>query len=344
MKKKVVIVSPALADANNGNWQTARRWQKLLQAIWDVRIVRQWPDGPLALQDDCMLALHARRSAPSIAAWARVRSATDRAPGLAVVLTGTDLYRDIQTDAQAQQSLQFAQSLVVLQALGAQALPVALRDRVVVIFQGTSTRQTLPKTSADFRVVMVGHLREEKSPQTLFAAARLLDPADGILIDHIGEALTPDLGEQALATAQVCAHYRWLGGLTHEATRRRIQRAHVLVQTSRMEGGAHTVMEAVCCGTPVLASRIDGNVGMLGADYAGYFDWNDAEGLVSMLRRSRDSRIESLPTSFYAQLQAQCAERAHLFAPQAERSALRALVNQLIHTMPRTKSARAQPG
>ena len=67
-----------------------------------------------------MLALHARRSAR-----------LDRMPGpqahpgrgLAVVLTGTDLYRDIAADAQAQRSLQAAQRLVVLQELGAAALP-----------------------------------------------------------------------------------------------------------------------------------------------------------------------------------------------------------------------------
>jgi len=41
----VVIVSPALADANNGNWQTARYWRKILSPHFAVRIVRQWPDA-----------------------------------------------------------------------------------------------------------------------------------------------------------------------------------------------------------------------------------------------------------------------------------------------------------
>jgi glycosyltransferase involved in cell wall biosynthesis len=38
----------------------------------------------------------------------------------------------------------------------------------------------------------------------------------------------------------------------------------VLVHTSRMEGGAHVVIEALRSGTPVLASRIAGNLGLLG--------------------------------------------------------------------------------
>jgi putative glycosyltransferase (TIGR04348 family) len=332
LKKQLVIVSPALADANNGNWQTARRWQKFLQSPaasqpgFATRIVTQWPDGPAAAQDSAMVALHARRSAASVLAWAQRRGAAaalQPVPGLAVVLTGTDLYRDIRTDPQAQRSLQWAQRLVVLQDLGLAALPAALQPRAQVIFQSTSARQRLPKSTRLLRAVMVGHLREEKSPHTLFAAARLLSTQEAIHIDHIGAPLDAALAVQAQATAATCPGYRWLGALPHETTRRRIQRAHVLVHTSRMEGGAHVVMEAVRSGTPVLASRIDGNVGMLGADYAGYFDWDHAEQLVALLRRCHHD-----PT-FLAQLQAQCAARAPLFAPETERLALQQLVTGL---------------
>ncbi|MDO9144340.1 selenoneine biosynthesis selenosugar synthase SenB [Rhodoferax sp.] len=338
IKKQVVIVSPALADANNGNWQTARRWQKFLQTPtaghpgFQARIVTQWPDGPAAAQDSAMIALHARRSAASVKAWAQSRgrgAALQPVPGLAVVLTGTDLYRDIQTDAQAQQSLQWAQRLVVLQALGLAALPPSLQFRTDVIFQSTSARQRLPKSARFIKAVMVGHLRDEKSPQTLFAAARLLKPHEAIHIDHIGAPLDAVLALQAQATAATCPGYRWLGALPHEATRRRIQRAHVLVHTSRMEGGAHVVMEAVRAGTPVLASRIDGNVGMLGSDYAGYFDWDHAEQLVDLLRRCH------VEPAFYAHLQAQCVVRAPLFAPETERRALQQLVTQLSAAPPR---------
>jgi glycosyltransferase involved in cell wall biosynthesis len=122
-------------------------------------------------------------------------------------------------------------------------------------------------------------------------------------------------------------NYRWLGGLPHEAVRRRIQRAHLLVHASRMEGGAHVVMEAVASGTPVLASRIDGNVGMLGADYAGYFPWADAAALATLIRRCRASQPGD---SLLPMLAAQCARRAHLFAPAAERAAMRQLVADLL--------------
>jgi hypothetical protein len=160
MKQQVVIISPALADANNGNWQTARRWQQLLQPRYQVRIASHWPDGPEAAADVTMLALHARKSAATIAAWSRMRSEQALPPALGVVLTGTDLYRDIHSDEAAKSALHVAQCLVVLQELGAEALPPALRKKARVIFQSTSARQTLPKTSRHLRALMVGHLRE----------------------------------------------------------------------------------------------------------------------------------------------------------------------------------------
>jgi putative glycosyltransferase (TIGR04348 family) len=322
---RIVIVSPALADANNGNWQTAKRWQSLL-APHDVRIVKAWPDPASrkagATPDDVMLALHARRSADSIAAWA-ARPAG--AQGLAVVLTGTDLYRDIRTDADAQRSLALAAQLVVLQECGPDDIPPEWQAKTRVIFQSSAALPPVskPPVSTQLRVLMVGHLREEKSPQTLFEAARLLAGEAGLFIDHIGQALDAALGAQAQATAAACAHYRWLGGQPHAVTRRAIQRAHVLVHASRIEGGAHVVLEAVLSGTPVLASRIPGNLGMLGADYAGYFEPGNAQALAALLRRCRHE------AGWLAKLQAQCALRAPLFAPAAEAAALHQLVQAL---------------
>lgn len=323
MSAQVVIVTPALADANNGNWQTTQRWAHFLIGAYRVRLAKAWPDAGAA-QDRAMIALHARRSAASIAAWHAERGNT----GLGLVLTGTDLYRDIRTDAGAQRSLALAQEIVVLQELGAKALPSEYRAKTRMIFQSAASRRPLVKTERHLRAVMVGHLRPEKSPETLFAAARLLAGRNDILIDHIGTALDAALGEEAVATQSVCPNYRWLRNLPHTVTRERIQRAHVLVHCSRIEGGAHVVMEAATSGTPVLASRIEGNVGMLGDDYAGYFEWNDAEALAKRLtacRSGQSSRHGLLQT-----LGDQVRARSALFTPDAERTATRRLVSDLL--------------
>ena len=327
----VVIVSPSLAVANNGNWQTARRWQALLRASHRVRITQAWPDA-MAQGDDVMLALHARRSADSVQAWSAQRGSA----GLAVVLTGTDLYRDIAVDASARLSLELAAAIVLLQDLAPSALPPETRARSRVIYQSTTPRRPLAKGSRTLRVVMVGHLRQVKEPQTLFEAARMLPPDAGIRIRHIGEAGEPELGAIARLTARDCPHYEWMGALPHNQARREIQRAHVLVHTSAMEGGAHVIMEAVCSATPVLASRVDGNVGMLGDGYQGYFPFRDAGRLATLLMQCRDEqqRLLGAPAEHSVEtlletLRRQCAARAPLFSPDSERAALLALVSDL---------------
>lgn len=330
---RVLIISPAVAAANNGNWQTAWRWSRMLHPDFHTTIAQDWTGEPF----DVLLALHAKRSAPAIARWAQAKGAAANAPGLGVVLTGTDLYRDIQTQPSAQASLAYAQRLVVLQERGPDALPPALHAKTRVIFQSTTQRLSLQKTQRHLRAVMVGHLRDEKSPQTLMAAARLLQGHADIFIDHIGEALDANLGAQAQACAAECPQYRWLGGLSHAATRRRIQSAHLLVHASRMEGGAHVLMEAVCSGTPVLASGIAGNIGMMGADYAGYFDHGDARGLAQALLRCRAAAPQG-SDPLYRQLQAQCDQRAPLFTPANEQAALRQLVRELLAPNPYTET------
>lgn len=277
-------------------------------------------DDGRGVPGDLLLALHARRSAASVAAWAAQQP---RRP-LILALTGTDLYRDIASDAQAQQSLQLADRLLVLNELGPQALPAALRPKCRVLLQSCSSRQPLAKPVRHLRALMVGHLREEKDPETYWRAAGRLQGRRDILLDHIGSVLEPALGTQAQALAARLPQFRWLGGLPHAQARRRIQAAHVLVHASRMEGGANAVVEALRSGTPVLASRIDGNVGLLGPQYPGLFEPGDDGGLAVLLQRCRDE------PSMLATLQAAGTARAGLFAPERERATLLRAVRELL--------------
>ena len=95
-----------------------------------------------------------------------------------------------------------------------------------------------------------------------------------------------------------------------------------------MEGGAHVILEAVQSGTPVLASRISGNVGMLGANYAGYFKAGDAMGLAALLKRC------ATEPEFFALLQSQCELRAELFDPSVEKRLILELVNSAMKDAP----------
>jgi putative glycosyltransferase (TIGR04348 family) len=318
-RPNIVLVTPALASANNGNWQTARRWARLLAPAYRVTLTDRATPALLA-GADALLALHARRSAASIQAWRAAHAARP----LVVVLTGTDLYRDIAFDADAQRSLALADRLVVLNTHGARALPEAQRAKARVVLQSCSARRPWPQSRRHLRVLMVGHLRDEKDPQTYWRAiARLRHRAD-LRFDHIGGPLDPALGDEARALAAADPRLRWLGALPHAATRERIQRAHVLVHASRMEGGAHAVIEALRSGTAVLASAIDGNTGLLGDAYPGLFAPGDDVALAALIERCRDEPA-ILPA-----LRAAGDRRAPLFTPEAEAAALHALLGELL--------------
>jgi putative glycosyltransferase (TIGR04348 family) len=310
------IVSPASARENNGNWQTASRWRRHLARDYRVTIGPGWQPGDAV--PDLLIALHARRSAAALAAFTDAHP--DR-PAL-LVLTGTDLYRDIHEDDTARASLERATALAVLQPRGLDELPAALRAKAHVIYQSAPRlRPARPRAPLD--VAMIGHLRAEKDPQTFMDAARLVH-APGVRMLHIGAALDPALGQRAQDTQAATPAYRWLGALPHMATRRRLRRCHAMVIASRMEGGANVIIEAVTSGVPVLASRVAGNVGMLGDDYAGYFAPGDAAALAALVDRSaRD-------VGFVMRLRRQCAARARLFAPGAERARLLDLVDNLL--------------
>jgi putative glycosyltransferase (TIGR04348 family) len=318
---RVCIVSPAGPAANNGNWHTAARWQRFLEPVAEVEIRAPYDD---AIDGEVLIALHARRSAEAIARW-RARDA--KAP-VVLVLTGTDLYRDLDRgDVEALHSLQCASRIAVLQEAALDRLDPADRAKAVVIVQ-SAPALVLARSPDDTDFVAVGHLRGEKDPETLMDAARLLRDAaaPSPTIAHIGGALEPPLGDAARATMAECPAYRWLGPLSHAAARRAIARARALVHPSRMEGGANVVIEAVRSKVPVLASRIDGNVGLLGRDYDGTFPAGDAAALASLMRRFLHD------TAFAAHLAAQCARREPLFRPAAERRAVRALLVGVLPT------------
>lgn len=284
------------------------RYRPIVQSAWN---------GEAA---DALIALHARRSAESIARF----HAQAGGRRMAVVLTGTDLYRDLPDSVEAAHSLDLADRIVVLQDDALRLLRGAWREKAQVIFQSAPLLAARAKPRARLDCVVVGHLREEKDPRTLFAAVRRIPKGLPISVRHIGAPLDAALGEAARALAREEPRYRYAGALPHGLARAALLRAHVLVHPSVVEGGANVIVEAITAGTPVLASRISGNVGMLGEDYPGLFEPRDAAGLADRLVRALEDARE-LP-----RLRRACNARRALFRPQAEAAALRRLAAQLL--------------
>jgi len=96
-----------------------------------------------------------------------------------------------------------------------------------------------------------------------------------------------------------------------------------MVISSRMEGGANVVSEAVVADLPVIASHVAGNVGLLGGRHPAYYPVGDDGALAALL-----SRVEREP-EFVARIRESQARRAPLFTPRREREAWGALLREL---------------
>jgi putative glycosyltransferase (TIGR04348 family) len=321
-RARIVIVTPYLSDANNGNWRTAERWRSMLSPRFETIVQNDW-HGAARSPCDLLIALHARRSHAAIARFRRAHPAKP----LIVTLTGTDLYGDLAAqppDNDALESLRWADALIVLQEDAIRHLPKAQRSKAHAIYQSCPRPQPAARPKDRLQCVVVGHLRGEKSPRTIFEAVRLLERDRGIFIDHIGAGLDRTLEREANALARTHANYRYLGALPHTDTLEAIGAAHLLIHPSLMEGGANVVAEAIVSGTPVLASRMSGNIGMLGRDYNGYFPVNNARRLASALRRiARDPSV-------LIELRKHTNLRRRLFSPERERKALNVLVDSVM--------------
>ena len=311
-KPSVVIVTPGTREANNGNWRTAQRWAGYLAPECDVIVQSAW-QGESA---DLMIALHARRSHASIAAF---RAAHPRLPVI-VALTGTDLYRDLPDDRDARDSLAIASKLIVLQDDAPRQVPLRWRRKCHVVYQSARILEPAAKPADRLDCIVVGHLRAEKDPLAAARALALIPRDVPVYVHHVGEALDATLGAAVRDAARRDPRYRWIGGLPHGLARAAIKEAHLLVHPSLLDGGANVIAEAVTAGTPVVASRISGNVGMLGANYPGYFEVGDASGLAALLV----SLLEH-PERF-RELTLGCASRMPLFRPERERDTLMGLV------------------
>jgi putative glycosyltransferase (TIGR04348 family) len=268
-----------------------------------------------------MIALHARRSAGSVQAF---RAAYPDRP-LIVALSGTDIYGPaVRQPGPILDSIVSADRLVALQDLAARRLPAQHRWKIRVIHQSALTqKKSAHAKTARFTVAVIGHLRSVKDPFRAAKAARLLPQSSKVRIVHLGAAETVRWAARARAEMRHNPRYIWRGDRPRGEVQALLAGAHAVVLSSKSEGGANVISEAAAAGIPVLASRIDGSVGLLGGDYPGYFPVGDTRALTRLLHR-----IETDP-GFLKQLRRAIAGRAYLFRPVREKAAWSALIAEI---------------
>ena len=314
---RICLVTPGPWDTRTGNRTTALRWARILRGLSHrVRVIRDWDGEPC----DLLVALHARKSHRSIARFHRAH------PGRSIVvaLTGTDLYRDLPRSRQALRSIEIASRLVTLHPLAQGAVPRAHRGRVRVIHQSVAPlRRLAPPSARTFDVCVIAHLRPLKDPFRTALAARRLPAESRIRVLHAGAALRPALAARAEVEQERNPRFRWLGELPRGKLLRTLARCRLMVIASRTEGGANVVGEGIVAGVPILASRIPGNVGLLGRSYPGYFEPGDTAALTRLLRRAETD------SDYLTRLRREVVARRPLFRPRRELRAWNALLAEL---------------
>jgi len=300
---------------------TALRWQGFLEELgYSVEVTESWSGGDAGL----LIALHAYRSHQSIVAFKKQYPSRP----IVLILTGTDIYRDIANHSEVLQSMEMADRLIVLQAAAIHSVPTHLRHKVQVIYQSVEIdidrENGDSATKEDFLVSVIGHLREEKDPFCIVRSLPLLPADSKITVTHLGQAMNTQMKDRATNFNATIDRYQWIGEVSHADALRVLSQSRLMVISSRMEGGAHVVSEAIALGIPVIASDIPGNRGLLGEDYPAYYPVADENALATLLYRA-----EMVPT-FYASLQKHIELRRELITPAREKQSIHALVSALM--------------
>ncbi len=316
---RLCLVRPATDGLQDGNGTTAERWSELLRGLgWRVEQTERWSGDEV----DVLVALHARKSHGSILRFHR--AFPDKT--LVVCGTGTDLYTDVESGDgdEVRESLGLADRIVVLQRLALDQLPAHLRERARVIHQSVPRpNKQYTKPDDRFQVVLLANVRPVKDPLTAARAATLLPADSRVRIVHAGGTIDEGLESELTAIASECAAYERRGPLPRDAALDLLGSSHLCLSTSRHEGGANVLSEALAYDVPIVCTSIPGSLGMLEETYPGKFPVGDAQALADLL-----VRVET-DDAFRTDLVEACRERAWLTDPRTEHESWRRLFEEL---------------
>lgn len=317
----VLIHSPFPRQDSQGNSATADRLKNLLQGEGlSVQMEEEWFSG---CEARCLVALNARRSVGAVEEF------RDAYPDgrVVIVLTGTDINHPDARDENSEtyRSMRDADALVVLHEASLGSVPSAFHPKCQIIYPSVFLPSGVirePRDDGVFEVVMAGNVRAEKNLPVVVDACRLLPEDLNVVVRVYGDA-EGELAQMLMAATASPLPFQWKGKLSHRDMMDRLAQADLLLNSSTQEGGANAVCEAVSMGLPVLASRISGNMGMLGDDYLGYFGSDDARELADQLLRC------ATVFPFYKRLGEAVEQRAPLFLTEVESQRWSALIREL---------------
>jgi glycosyltransferase involved in cell wall biosynthesis len=95
--------------------------------------------------------------------------------------------------------------------------------------------------------------------------------------------MTKAMEDRARIEMKINPRYLWVDEQPQWRAQRLLARSDLCVLSSRMEGGANVLSEAIVASVPILASRIPGTLGILGEGYPGYFTVGNTRELASLM-------------------------------------------------------------
>lgn len=128
------------------------------------------------------------------------------------------------------------------------------------------------KQNSTFQFLYVGRFQPEKNLCFMFEClAKCAKKIDRAFVLHmVGEGPQKkelfNLAENSGLNDQI----KWHGWLDRNQLPKMYQNADCLIMPSRYEGMSNVILEAMACGLPVIASRVDGNIDLVDNGNTGY--------------------------------------------------------------------------
>ena len=148
-------------------------------------------------------------------------------------------------------------------------------------------------------LISAGHLIERKGHHLAIEAMREL-PDWSLLI--VGDGEEEKRLHQLVAQHQLGAQVRFIGRVDQPTLRNYYAASDALVLASSREGWANVLLESMACGTPVVASPVDGTPEVVGSADAGVLMADrSAAAIVEGVRRLQQAMPQRTATRAYAE-------------------------------------------
>ena len=275
----IKIFSPTGDNVVTGNYVTAKRYAYLLQNLGHRVLTLSVFEEKVSVEGvTCAFVLHAEKG------FHVIKELTAESIPVVLVLTGTDLYRDIISTKKSKRdnclrSIQLASAIIVLHENAVSDLLKVVsvpRERIFVVLQSVvdfKKKRFFFKNKNEYKILLLSNIRKEKG--VIVAVSGFLDFKKNIdtrskfTLDHIGGILDQSYFRKITNLLEDVKSVSFLGSIEKEKLQTILANYDLLLHTSLIEGGSLVIQEAQNAGLPIIASDISCHTSLLGSDYVG---------------------------------------------------------------------------